>query len=214
MEHGVSPGDYKDLLLFLATAGIVAPLLQRLRVSPILGFLAAGVALGPYGLGSLVGRLEWLSYFTVSRPDEMAQLAEFGVAFLLFTMGLELSWERLQLMRRLVFGLGSLQVVVCGGAIGLIAFALGLSPVAAVAVGAGLALSSTAVTLPVLGEHKRLHAPAGRAAFSVLLFQDLAVAPILITLGVLGSQDGLSNGRALFALAPAVGGLVAIVVVG
>ena len=145
MEHGATPGDYKDLLLFLATAGVVAPLLQRLRISPILGFLAAGVALGPYGLGSLVGRLEWLSYFTVSRPAEMAQLAEFGVAFLLFTMGLELSWERLRLMRRLVFGLGSLQVGICGAAIGLIAFALGLGPVASVAVGAGLALSSTAV---------------------------------------------------------------------
>lgn len=214
MEHGASPGDYKDLLLFLATAGVVAPLLQRFRISPILGFLAAGVALGPFGLGSLAGRLEWLNYFTVSRPAEMAQLAEFGVAFLLFTMGLELSWERLRLMRRLVFGLGALQVAGCGAAIGLIAFALGLGPVAAVAVGAGLALSSTAVTLPVLGEHKRLHAPAGRAAFSVLLFQDLAVAPILIALGILGNEAGVAHGQALLALAPAVGGLVAIVVVG
>jgi CPA2 family monovalent cation:H+ antiporter-2 len=144
----------------------------------------------------------------------MAQLAEFGVAFLLFTMGLELSWERLRLMRRLVFGLGTLQVAICGTAIALIGLALGLGPVAAVAVGAGLALSSTAVTLPVLGEHKRLHAPAGRAAFSVLLFQDLAVAPILIALGVLGHEEGFADGRALLALAPAVGGLVAIVVVG
>lgn len=214
MEHGSTPGDYKDLLLFLATAGIVAPLLQRLRISPILGFLAAGIALGPYGLGSLAGRLEWLSYFTVSRPAEMAQLAEFGVAFLLFTMGLELSWERLRLMRRLVFGLGSLQVLICGGAVALIALAVGLPAVAAVAVGAGLALSSTAVTLPALAERKRLNAPPGRAAFSVLLFQDLAVAPILIALGVLGSQASLADGRALLALAPAVGGLALIVIVG
>jgi CPA2 family monovalent cation:H+ antiporter-2 len=215
MEHAAaSPGDYKDLLLFLATAGVVAPLLQRIRVSPILGFLAAGVLLGPYGLGSLTARWPLLSAVTVSRPDDIAQLAEFGVAFLLFTMGLELSWERLRLLRRLVFGLGALQVILCATAIGFAGWMLGLGPTAAAAVGAGLALSSTAVALPVLGEHKRLHAPAGRAAFSVLLFQDLAVAPILIAIGLLGREGGMQEGRALLALAPGVLGLVAIVVIG
>jgi CPA2 family monovalent cation:H+ antiporter-2 len=214
MEHGVSAGDYKDLLLFLATAGIVAPLLQRIRISPILGFLAAGVALGPYGLGSLVGRWPWLSNLTVSEPEQMAQLAEFGVAFLLFTIGLELSWERLRLMRRLVFGLGATQVVLCGLAIGVGAWALGLSPIAAAVVGAALALSSTAVTLPVLAEQKRLHTPAGRSAFSVLLFQDLAVAPILVVIAVLGSREALTPTSALVALAPAVAGLVVLVLIG
>lgn len=213
MEHGVSAGDYKDLLLFLATAAIVAPLLQRAKISPILGFLAAGVVLGPHGLGALAGRWPFLEHFTVARPAEMAQLAEFGVAFLLFTMGLELSWERLRLMRRLVFGLGSMQVLFCASAIGLVGWLLGLEPVAAAAVGAGLSLSSTAVVLPVLGENKRLHSPSGRAIFSVLLFQDLAVAPIMITLGVL-AQGSMTSRTAFLALAPGILGLAVIVGVG
>ena len=215
MDHaGASPGDYKDLMLFLATAGIVVPLFQRLKISPTLGFLAAGVALGPFGLGALAGPVPWLAYFTVSKPAEVAQLAELGVAFLLFTIGLELSWERLRLMRKLVFGLGALQMVLCAGALGLAAFAFGLTPIAAAAIGAGLALSSTAVALPVLGEHQRLHRPAGRAAFSVLLFQDLAVAPILIVMGVLGRGGGTFSPNALLALVPAAIGLGVIVLAG
>ena len=215
MAHtGVSPGDYKDLVLFLATAGIVVPLFQRLKISPTLGFLAAGVALGPFGLGALAGTFPWLAYFTVSRPEEVAQLAELGVAFLLFTIGLELSWERLRLMRRLVFGLGAMQMLLCAGALGVAAYALGQPAVAAVAVGAGLALSSTAVALPVLGERNRLHSTAGRAAFSVLLFQDLAVAPLLIVFGLLGGEGGGFNPQALLALGPAALGLAVIVAAG
>ncbi|HTI66716.1 MAG TPA: cation:proton antiporter [Caulobacteraceae bacterium] len=215
MDHaGVSPGDYKDLVLFLATAGIVVPLFQRLKISPTLGFLAAGVALGPFGLGALVGTFPWLAYLTVSKPDEVAQLAELGVAFLLFTIGLELSWERLRLMRRLVFGLGALQMALCATVLAGAAFAFGQNAIAAAAVGAGLALSSTAIGLPVLGERKRLHSPAGRAAFAVLLFQDLAVAPMLIVLGILGRGGGAFNASALLALAPAALGLGIIVVAG
>jgi CPA2 family monovalent cation:H+ antiporter-2 len=192
----------------------VVPLFQRLKISPTLGFLAAGVALGPFGLGALADRAPWLSYFTVSRPEEVAQLAELGVAFLLFTIGLELSWERLRLMRKLVFGLGALQVASTALVLALIAMALGLGPVAAATVGAALALSSTAVAMPVLGENKRLHAPSGRAAFAVLLFQDLAVAPILIVLGVLSRGEGGFGPRALLALAPAAAGLAALVLAG
>ena len=215
MGHaGVSPGDYKDLVLFLATAGIVVPLFQRLKISPTLGFLAAGVALGPFGLGALAGTFPWLAYFTVSRPEQVAQLAELGVAFLLFTIGLELSWERLRLMRRLVFGLGAMQLALCAGALALAAYALGQPPVAAVAIGSGLALSSTAVALPVLSERKRLHSTAGRAAFSVLLFQDLAVAPLLIVFGLLGGEGGMFSPRALLALGPAALGLAVIVAAG
>ena len=215
MDHaGVSPGDYKDLVLFLATAGIVVPLFQRLKISPTLGFLAAGVALGPFGLGAMVATFPWLAYLTVSKPDEVAQLAELGVAFLLFTTGLELSWERLRLLRRLVFGLGALQMTLCAAVIGGAAFVLGQNVIAAAAIGLGLALSSTAIGLPVLGERKRLHSPAGRAAFAVLLFQDLAVAPILIVLGVLGRGGGAFNASALLALAPAALGLGIIVLAG
>lgn len=214
MNHAMSPADYKDLVLFLATAGIVAPLFKRLKFNPILGFLIAGVILGPFGLGSLTHAIPWLDYVTVDNPDEIAQLAEFGVVFLLFMIGLELSWERLRLMRKLVFGLGALQMVGCSLALGAVAWLLGQPPVAALAIGAALTLSSTAIAVPVLVERKRLHAEGGRATFSVLLFQDLAVAPILITLAILGRGDGTFGVRDLVALGPAVVGLGAIVLFG
>src|SRR3954465_9672884 len=110
MPVHVQPGAYKDVVLFLATAGVVVPLFRRWKISPILGFLGAGVLLGPYGLGSLTKAVPWLDVLTIDNPDEVGQLAEFGVVFLLFMIGLELSWERLRTMRRYVFGLGALQV--------------------------------------------------------------------------------------------------------
>ena len=213
--HAVSPGDYKDLVLFLATAGIVAPLFKRLKVSPILGFLGAGVVLGPEGLGALAKQVPWLSNFAVERPEEVAQLAEFGVVFLLFTIGLELSWERLRAMRRMVFGLGAAQVAVGAGLLALGGVTvLGLSPLVAVMLGLALALSSTAVALPALAERKRLQAPAGRAVFSVLLFQDLAVAPLLVVLSVIGSGANGMGPDVLMALAPRAGGLIALALAG
>ena len=214
MNHAISPADYKDLVLFLATAGIVAPLFKRLKLNPILGFLIAGVILGPFGLGALSRTFPWLDYVTVDNPQEIAQLAEFGVVFLLFMIGLELSWERLRLMRKLVFGLGALQMIGCSLALGGVAMLLGQPPVAALAIGAALALSSTAIAVPVLVERKRLHAEGGRATFSVLLFQDLAVAPILITLAILGRGDGTFGLGDLLALGPAVVGLGVIVLFG
>jgi len=214
VTHPMSPADYKDLVLFLATAGIVAPLFKRLKMNPILGFLIAGVILGPFGLGALIHTFPWLDYVTVDSPDEIAQLAEFGVVFLLFMIGLELSWERLRLMRKLVFGLGALQMIGCSLVLGAIAMALGQPPVAALAIGAALTLSSTAIAVPVLVERKRLHAEGGRATFSVLLFQDLAVAPILITLAILGRGDGVFKLSDLLALGPAVIGLGIIVLFG
>ncbi|MDO8296926.1 MAG: cation:proton antiporter [Caulobacter sp.] len=216
MAAEVSPGEYKDVVLFLATAGVVVPLFRRWRISPILGFLGAGVALGPYGLGALTGSLPWLAAVTIENPKDVAQLAEFGVVFLLFMIGLELSWERLRLMRRFVFGMGALQVTVCSAAIATIAVLLGQPLQAAVAIGAALALSSTAMVMPLLAESKRQHSQAGRATFAVLLFQDLAVAPILITLTVIGSRGGgeLFSPRMLLTFAPAAVGLLALVVFG
>ncbi|CAN5220822.1 cation:proton antiporter [soil metagenome] len=210
----MSPANYKDLVLFLATAGIVAPLFKRLKLNPILGFLIAGVILGPFGLGALSHTFPWLDYVTVDNPQEIAQLAEFGVVFLLFMIGLELSWERLRLMRKLVFGLGALQMIGCSLALGGVAMALGQQPVAALAIGAALTLSSTAIAVPVLVERKRLHSEGGRATFSVLLFQDLAVAPILITLTILGRADGAFSLKDLLALGPAAIGLGVIVLFG
>ncbi|WP_312160963.1 cation:proton antiporter [Phenylobacterium sp.] len=216
MEGHVSPGEYKDVVLFLATAGVIVPLFRRWRISPILGFLGAGVVLGPFGLGALSDNFPWLSYFTIANAGEIAQLAEFGVVFLLFMIGLELSWERLRLMRRWVFGMGALQVTLCLAAIALAGMTLGLDIAPAVAIGSALALSSTAVVMQILTEHKRQHSPAGRATFSVLLFQDLAVAPILVTLAILGrGGDGeVFSPRLLLAFAPAAVGVMILVAFG
>lgn len=216
MAAAADPAQYKDLVVFLATAAVVVPLFQRFKVSPVLGFLAAGVALGPHGLGGLADQHRWVQAFTISDVEEVRVLAEFGVVFLLFAIGLELSWERLRLMRRTVFGFGVAQVAVCSVAIAAVAMALGQTPAAAAAIGAALALSSTAVVVPVLSERKRLNKPAGRTAFSALLAQDLAVAPILFTLGVMASAaTGASLGsQALITFVPALLGLGAIVLFG
>lgn len=215
MDGHVQPGAYKDVVLFLATAGVVVPLFRRWRISPILGFLGAGVVLGPYGLGSLARDLTWLNAFTIDNPDELAQLAELGVVFLLFTIGLELSWERLRALRRYVFGLGALQVALCLTVTAGAAVMMGQPPVAAIAIGAALALSSTAIVMPILAEQKRQHAMAGRATFSVLLFQDLAVAPILVTLTLMGRRsDEPFSPTMLLSLLPAIIGMGAIFLFG
>ena len=215
MAGEAAGGDYKDVVLFLATAGVVVPILRRWKISPVLGFLAAGVLLGPFGLGSLHHSLPWLSYLTIKSPLQVAHLSEFGVVFLLFMIGLELSWDRLWTMRRLVFGLGGLQVIACATAIATVAVLLGQSVVSAAVVGMALALSSTAIVMPLLAEQRRQYSAAGRATFSVLLLQDLAVAPILVTIAFLGSHQGDDfSPRLLLAFAPAAFGLLGLVALG
>jgi CPA2 family monovalent cation:H+ antiporter-2 len=205
---------YKETLLFLVTAGVIAPLFFRLHVSPVLGYLLAGLALGPYGLGSLDLKAPWLNALAIN-VEAIDRIAAFGVVALLFTMGLELSFERLRRMRRLVFGLGLAQVVVTMLILSGVAWALGLAPPSALTVGAALTMSSTAIVIPMLVESKRLHTGAGRASFAVLLFQDLAVAPLLVMTGAFsaGGQGGL-GWELVGALAPAGLGLVALVVFG
>jgi monovalent cation:H+ antiporter-2, CPA2 family len=207
-----SPGGYSNVIAFLATAGVVAPLVKRLKISPILGFLVAGVALGPEGLGRFADVAPPLRYLTVSKPDQIASVAELGVVFLLFTIGLELSWERVRLMRRQVFGLGALQTIGCAALLAAVGFAAGLKPAAAGAVGIALAMSSTALVLPVMSDTGRLHAHAGRSVFAILLFQDLTVAPVLIALALIGGRVGSAHPVA--ALATASLGLIGIIVAG
>src|SRR5918993_316416 len=178
MATSINLYAYQEPILFLATAGIVVPLFHRLRISPVLGFLAAGALLGPFGLGRLVPEHPWVDWLTFTNPEGTSRLAEFGVVFLLFTIGIELSWQRLRTLRRLVFGFGSLQVALCALAIGLFAFKVVDTITTAAIIGIAFALSSTAIVIPVLAEQKRLNAPAGRASFSALLFQDLAVAAV------------------------------------
>jgi monovalent cation:H+ antiporter-2, CPA2 family len=213
MAAPITPDAYKEMILFLATAGVVVPLFHRLRVSPVLGFLGAGALLGPYGLGRLADEVPALRWITIANREEMTHLAEFGVVFLLFMMGLELSWTRLRRLRRLIFGLGTLQILACSAVIAAAALWLESDAVTAMVMGLALALSSTAIVLPVLAEGKRLNTPTGRTSFAVLLAQDLAVAPILFTIALLGSaQTGADTAAAFFStLFKAVLALVLIV---
>ena len=215
MAGTVALDHYKEALLFLSTAGIVVPLFRRLRISPVIGFLGAGVLLGPSGLGRLSATFPILESVTFTQVNEMNVFAEFGVVFLLFMIGLELSFERLSRMRRLVFGLGSMQVIGCAVAIGAAAMLLGESGASAGVIGGALALSSTAIVIPVMAETRRLRASAGRVAFAVLLFQDLMVAPLLFMIAVMASHETASLGSGVvYAVLPAVLGLVVIVGLG
>ncbi|MCB8821166.1 cation:proton antiporter domain-containing protein [Microvirga rosea] len=185
MAAAINLQSYQEPILFLATAAIVVPLFHRLRISPVLGYLAAGALLGPFGLGRLVPDHPWINWITFTNPEGTSHIAEFGVVFLLFTIGIELSWQRLRTLRRLVFGFGSLQVILCAAILGILALHLVETISGAVLVGLAFALSSTAIVIPVIAEQKRLSTVVGRASFSALLFQDLAVAPILFTIAVL-----------------------------
>lgn len=194
MAAGVSISDYKEALIFLGAAGAVVPLFRRLKISPVIGFIAVGVALGPFGLGRFAHESPLASAFSLSNSERMKQFAELGVVFLLFTIGLELSFDRLKRMRRQVFGLGSLQVGLSALAIGLLCKWLGLDTITSAVIAVALALSSTAVVMPVLSERKRLHSTAGRSIFSVLLFQDLIAAPLLFAISMLDSHEKLASG--------------------
>jgi CPA2 family monovalent cation:H+ antiporter-2 len=193
MAVDADPANYKEAVLFLAAAGVVVPVFHRLRVSPILGFLLAGVAIGPYGLGLLAERWPAFAAVTVQGDEDIAVVAEFGVVFLLFMIGLELSFERLKALRTLVFGLGGAQVLLCAAAVAGTAAVMGLPAPAALVLGAALALSSTAIVMPVLQAKNRAAGAAGQAAFAVLLLQDLAVAPILIGLALAGRGGDLAD---------------------
>ncbi|HEY0182463.1 MAG TPA: cation:proton antiporter, partial [Rhodopila sp.] len=213
--HSLDTSAYKEALVVLGAAGIVIPLFHRLRVSPVLGFMLVGIVVGPFGLASLAPRLPWLSVITIPDPESITPIADLGVALLLFMIGLELSFERLWLMRRLVFGLGCVQVVLCAGVLAAAAGALGYGWHTAVVIGLALAMSSTAVVIQVLAGESRLNTPTGRTAFAILLFQDLAVVPVLFAVGALGSaNDGLTARGIGLAIGQAALAVAVIVAVG
>lgn len=216
MAGTVDPSVYKDAVVVLATAGVIVPFAKSFKINSVVAFMACGALLGPFGLGGLVSSIPLLSTITVSSAEALAGPAELGVAFLLFVIGLELSFERLKTMRRLVFGLGLSQVALSAAAIGGVAFALGQPATAALIIGFGLALSSTAMVVELLSAKKRMTSSAGRASFAVLICQDIAVIPLLFLVSVLGAQNGggsLLAGLAQ-ALIQAVGAIAAIVLVG
>jgi len=178
-----------ELLIVLAVAGIVAPLFGRLRLGAIPGFLVAGALVGPGGLGGMVETYPWLDAVSFADPERVRPFAELGVVFLLFVVGLEVPLERLWAMRRLVLGLGAAQVLGSAIVIGVVAAWFGNRFGVAAALGLGLALSSTAIVTEMMIAQRRLAAPIGRAAISVLLFQDLMVVPIVIVIGLLAGEQ-------------------------
>ena len=170
-----------DALVILGAAGIVIPAFARLRISPIIGFILVGMMAGPAGFGSLVAENPWLAYLTISNPEDIGPFAEFGIILLLFSIGLELSFRRLWSMRRNIFGLGAGELLGSAALIALALWLFGFHWIAATALGLALGLSSTALVMPLVGSS----GPVGRRALAMLLFEDLALVPIIFFLGAL-----------------------------
>ena len=181
-----------DALVILGAAGIVIPVFHRFRITPVIGFILIGILVGPFGLGRLVPDNPWLFHFTITEPEALEPFAEFGIVLLLFTIGLELSFNRLWSMRKLVFGLGALELLLIGALLAVALAVIGEGWTGAAALGFALALSSTAIVLPISGTTS----PVGRAALSMLLFEDIAIVPIIFVLGALApyaQADGLDG---------------------
>src|SRR5687768_13526529 len=194
--HGatISP-MMSDALVILGAAGIVIPVFARFRITPVIGFTLVGLLVGPFGLGRMVYANEWLTWVTITDPEGLEPFAEFGIILLLFTIGLELSFNRLWAMRKLVFGLGLLELVVIAGLLTAFLAMMGQYWTGALGLGLALALSSTALVLPIAGTQTAV----GRAALAMLLFEDIAIVPIIFLLGALAPMadangvDGLIN---------------------
>lgn len=211
MAPGFQTTSLSDALVILGAAGIVIPAFARFRVSPVIGFIFVGMLCGPAGLGALAKDHPWLGHVTISNPRRIAPFAEFGIILLLFSVGLELSFRRLWSMRRQVFGLGAAELLVSAAVIGGALHLFGQGWGGAAGLGLALALSSTALVLPLVGAAT----PVGRSALAMLLFEDLAIVPIIFFLGALAPQPGGSDWEGLartFALGAAV--IAAMLVLG
>ena len=175
-----------DIVVILGAAGIVIPAFARFRITPIIGFILVGILVGPFGLGALVPRYPVLEWFTISDQDDFKAIGEYGIILLLFSIGLELSFKRLWKMRQLVFGVGAAQLLGAGVLIAVGLYVAGYGLTAAAGIGIALALSSTALVLPISGTKSAV----GRSALGMLLFEDLAIVPIIFVLAALAPQVG------------------------
>lgn len=175
---------FSDALVILGAAGLVIPAFARARITPVIGFILVGILVGPFGLGAYVNQLPWLYYVSITDPAAIGPFAELGIILLLFSIGLELSFRRLWAMRRRVIGFGAAELFVSGLLIAGALYLVGQSAEAAFGLGIALSLSSTALVLPIAGTASAV----GRLAFAMLLFEDLALVPIIFVLGAIGGS--------------------------
>jgi CPA2 family monovalent cation:H+ antiporter-2 len=200
MDGEFSTSGFSDALVILGAAGIVIPAFARLRISPVIGFILVGMIVGPFGLGALTSEYSWLHYVTISNVHAIEPFAELGIVLLLFSIGLELSFRRLWGMRTLVFGTGAAELLVSAVILAIGLYFAGETPAGATGLGLALALSSTAIVLPLVGTHS----PVGRSALGMLLFEDLALVPIVFLLGAMAPVAG----------GPPVGSLLGTMLIG
>lgn len=217
MEHASTGSDLviAQTLVFLGATCLLIPAFRKARISTVMGFLLIGVAMGPQALGRLAADYPWLAAFDLEQAEPTILLGELGVVFLLFIIGLEVSFERLWALKRYVLGLGVAQVVATTAVIAAVALAFGNSFEVAAVLGLAFALSSTALVLQLLRERSQISSTVGRASFSVLLLQDLMVVPILFVVAALGERSQLFAANQVgVALLSAIASLAAIVIAG
>ncbi len=194
MEHEIHSNGLSNVLVILGAAGIVIPAFARLRITPVIGFILVGLLLGPMGLGAQVAHYPWLNWITISEGSEIDLIGQYGIILLLFSIGLELSFARLWKMRVQVFGLGAISLFGGGLLIALVLLAMGNSWAAAIGLGLALSLSSTALVLPIAGTKSTV----GKSAFAMLLFEDLALVPIIFLLGAIAPHTSNGGLHSLF----------------
>ena len=204
MEEQFSTSGFSDALVILGAAGIVIPAFARFRITPIIGFILAGVLFGPSGLGALTATHPWLHYVTISNAHRIEPFAELGIVLLLFSVGLELSFRRLWSMRRIVFGVGAAELIGCAVIIGAGIHWVGQGTPGSIGLGLALALSSTAIVLPLVGTQSAV----GRSALGMLLFEDVALVPIVFALGAMAPSATAGVGPLVGTLV--LGGAVAV----
>jgi len=203
----------EDALVFLIVAGIIVPVFHNFRLGTVLGFIIAGIVVGPYGLGRFQLDFPLIGLIVIDDPHQVEPFAELGVVFLLFVLGLELSFTRLWEMKRYVLGVGTAQIVFAAGSIATVTLLIGQPGPLALVVGLALALSSTAIVMQTLVEERRLATPTGRLSLSILLMQDLMVVPVLVIVSLLADSEAniwIEIGRALVQAAIAVAAILLI----
>jgi len=196
-----------DALTILGAAGVVIPAFARLKINPVIGFIIVGIIAGPFCLGALTGQYPWLEWVSITDPDGIEPFAELGIVLLLFSIGLELSFRRLVAMRRMVFGIGAAEMLLIAALIGGALMLLDWPIQSAAWLGLALAMSSTALVLPISGTQ----GPVGRAALAMLLFEDLALVPMLFLIGA--TSGAAASGLGQVALQGTLA-IIAILVIG